>query len=214
MSEPVIFYSGPIVTRAEAKAQGLKRYFTGVPCNYGHICERYSNDFKCCECSSVFAKKNYNKYKPRITKRVSEWQKNNKEKVKAKAKRHYKKYPEKFKEKLDFLCKNYKTNPETRKRYKKKNRIYFALKQQERRCKIKQTKVIPQDILNLYKQQKAKCVNCMCSIKENYHVDHIMPLALGGSNDVKNLQLLCPRCNCKKHAKHPIDWALENGRLV
>ena len=29
-----------IITRAEAKARGLKRYFTGKPCCNGHICER------------------------------------------------------------------------------------------------------------------------------------------------------------------------------
>jgi hypothetical protein len=30
-----------IISRAEAKARGLTRYFTGKPCKYGHIAERY-----------------------------------------------------------------------------------------------------------------------------------------------------------------------------
>ncbi|KKK96676.1 hypothetical protein LCGC14_2660360, partial [marine sediment metagenome] len=29
----------PYITRDEAKALGLKRYFTGKPCKYGHISE-------------------------------------------------------------------------------------------------------------------------------------------------------------------------------
>ena len=33
-------YAGPIVTRAQAKAQGLKRFFLGTPCKRGHVAER------------------------------------------------------------------------------------------------------------------------------------------------------------------------------
>jgi hypothetical protein len=37
-------------TRAEAKAQGLKRYFTGVPCPQGHVVERYVSSSACRAC--------------------------------------------------------------------------------------------------------------------------------------------------------------------
>ena len=39
-----------IITRAEAKARGLKRYFTGKSCRYGHIAERYVSGATCCAC--------------------------------------------------------------------------------------------------------------------------------------------------------------------
>lgn len=39
-----------IITRAEAKAQGLKRYFTGKPCKHGHVAERYLSTGQCVEC--------------------------------------------------------------------------------------------------------------------------------------------------------------------
>jgi 5-methylcytosine-specific restriction endonuclease McrA len=33
------------------------------------------------------------------------------------------------------------------------------------------------------------------------HIDHIVPLAKGGKNELDNLQLLCGKCNLKKGAK-------------
>lgn len=66
----------------------------------------------------------------------------------------------------------------------------------------------------LYSLQKGKCVNCTKPLKGQYHIDHIQPVARGGTNHHWNLQLLCPSCNCRKHAKDPIVWANENGRLL
>jgi hypothetical protein len=42
---------GPIVNRAEAKAAGEKRYFTGRPCKWGHVAERLVSSGECAECS-------------------------------------------------------------------------------------------------------------------------------------------------------------------
>ncbi|WP_202049820.1 endonuclease VII domain-containing protein [Microvirga mediterraneensis] len=39
-----------IVTRRDALAQGLPRYFTGYPCNKDHIAERDTKTEKCCQC--------------------------------------------------------------------------------------------------------------------------------------------------------------------
>jgi hypothetical protein len=45
-----------IVTRKEAKALGLKRYFTGEPCRNGHISERGTIKSNCIECSKAYNK--------------------------------------------------------------------------------------------------------------------------------------------------------------
>lgn len=70
------------------------------------------------------------------------------------------------------------------------------------------------DIARILERQKYRCVYCPADLKRGYHIDHIMPLALGGSNWPSNLQGLCPKCNMSKGAKHPIDFAQEKGRLL
>jgi 5-methylcytosine-specific restriction endonuclease McrA len=70
------------------------------------------------------------------------------------------------------------------------------------------------DIAILRDRQKGKCVFCLEPFGEiEPHVDHHVPLVLGGSNDIGNLRLLHPRCNLMKAAKHPIEHALANGLL-
>jgi hypothetical protein len=44
-----------IISRAEAKAAGLKRYFTGKPCPYGHVAERLRSNGLCAKCLSIRA---------------------------------------------------------------------------------------------------------------------------------------------------------------
>lgn len=46
---------------------------------------------------------------------------------------------------------------------------------------------------------------CWSDLKETgYELDHIMPIALGGTNTDNNVQLLCPFCNRKKSNLHPL----------
>jgi hypothetical protein len=47
------------MTRAEAKAQGLKRYFTGKPCPHGHISERHVSSMGCLACNAERVKLPY-----------------------------------------------------------------------------------------------------------------------------------------------------------
>ena len=44
------------VTRKEAVAQGLTRYFTGKPCKYGHVTERLVSNRKCVACAQAATK--------------------------------------------------------------------------------------------------------------------------------------------------------------
>ena len=55
-----------------------------------------------------------------------------------------------------------------------------------------------QDIQAQFQRQKGKCYYCHKHLTK-YHVDHVIPLSRGGSNDPSNLVIACPLCNQKKH---------------
>jgi 5-methylcytosine-specific restriction endonuclease McrA len=47
-------------------------------------------------------------------------------------------------------------------------------------------------------QQEWKCVYCDEELQDDYHADHKIPLARGGSNKIENIQFTCFQCNVKK----------------
>jgi 5-methylcytosine-specific restriction endonuclease McrA len=58
-------------------------------------------------------------------------------------------------------------------------------------------------IANLRKRQNDCCVYCGSQLNGKGHVDHIRPLSRGGTNNIRNLQILCIRCNTLKSARPP-----------
>lgn len=66
----------------------------------------------------------------------------------------------------------------------------------------------------LHTMQRGKCAVCRNKLQNNFHVDHIVPLAKGGQHEATNVQLLCPPCNVRKSAKDPIDFMQERGFLL
>ncbi len=66
----------------------------------------------------------------------------------------------------------------------------------------------------LFVLQQGKCACCGQDLGESFHMDHIMPIALGGANTDDNIQLLRQRCNNQKYTKHPVDFMQERGFLL
>ncbi len=64
---------------------------------------------------------------------------------------------------------------------------------------------IPVSVRNyVYQRDNCRCRSCgKREWETRLSIDHIIPLALGGSNDLSNLQTLCLDCNQRK--KHHLD---------
>jgi 5-methylcytosine-specific restriction endonuclease McrA len=62
-------------------------------------------------------------------------------------------------------------------------------------------------------KQRCRCAICKKKLTDE-HIDHIKPIAKGGGHEIKNLQLLCPPCNMRKHARDPIDYMQKLGFLL
>jgi 5-methylcytosine-specific restriction endonuclease McrA len=70
------------------------------------------------------------------------------------------------------------------------------------------------DIEAIFALQRGRCAYCRRSVRKGYHVDHIVPLSKGGTNDRRNLQLACAACNVSKKDRDPIRHAQRLGRLL
>lgn len=106
-----------------------------------------------------------------------------------------------------------------RARYRK-NHEHYLLVSRAKAAKRRSTLLFsdqtytPEDVAFLFKKQKARCVYCHKNIRMGYHVDHILPLIMGGGNGRNNIQLLCESCNLRKGGKHPADFAQTMGMLI
>lgn len=193
MADDVMSDIRPIVTRAEAVAIGIKRYFTGKPCRHGHISERFTSTTLCVECnrewSRIIRKTNPSKKREKDRKYRNE----NRDKVRENNQKRY------------AIWK--KNNPGAA--------CAHARNCRSRRATAKGSHTAA-DIARIREAQRDRCANPACRIKLHGkgHVDHIQPLARGGSNWPRNLQLLCEPCNRSKHAKDPIEFMRAHGMLL
>lgn len=223
MTDIQVLYKGPIVNRAEAKTNGDKKYFTGKPCKRGHVSQRWVSTCMCCECLKVDARDKYwsdpdaarlharEKYNPEyqawyyaenkdaISARNAKWLKDNagrKKEIDAK-------YRSENKEKIRRANAKWASeNPETR---------LTNWRNRSAMIRMAEGTHTAQDVKDIYESQLGECVYCGSDLSDGYHVDHIMPLVLGGSNWSSNLQCLCATCNLRKGGKHPDDWHREIG---
>ena len=60
------------------------------------------------------------------------------------------------------------------------------------------------------KSQRDRCWWCSKKLKGKYEIDHVIPLARGGTNNARNIVISCPMCNRRKGSKLPQEFM---GRL-
>ena len=53
----------------------------------------------------------------------------------------------------------------------------------------------------IFDRDEGLCVHCGCALEyDDFHVDHLLSIARGGSDDEANLAASCPPCNLAKGA--------------
>lgn len=88
--------------------------------------------------------------------------------------------------------------------WRAKNREKVSIKNCKRRAAP--GKYSEDDIASLLDRQEGRCAGCKCGLYGDHHVDHLIPVAKGGTSFVGNLQLLCPKCNLVKSVMLPIEF--------
>ena len=63
------------------------------------------------------------------------------------------------------------------------------------------------DIYNAYHYFECMCPYSSSSINVNdWHLEHIIPVSMGGPTEAWNCLVVCPMCNLSKGAMHLLDW--------
>lgn len=191
----------PIPVRPCAKCGATERYKSGrcKACAKASTAARYAtNPDKQRAMNAAWHANNPDKHKSR----VAAWRAANTDKVKAQNAAWQAANPDKVKA-YDAAWKA--ANPES-----------LRVSNQNRRARRKKAGgTLSKDLAaKLFKLQKGKCPCCKQPLGDDYHLDHVVPLALGGSNTDDNIQLLRQRCNSQKNAKHPVDFMQSRGLLI
>lgn len=91
--------------------------------------------------------------------------------------------------------------------YARRHRAEHNARWRKRDATLKQNGGIftAKDIQGQFDEQEGKCYWCGKELKE-YHVDHVIPVIRGGSDDPDNIVLSCPFCNQSKGSKSIEEW--------
>ena len=91
--------------------------------------------------------------------------------------------------------------------YYRSNRDQFMVRNLRRR--LREACAVPQHWIKRDDVPETVCYWCGTEDDGTHHLDHLMPIALGGNNAATNLHLACQSCNLSKSAKHPLRWIAE-----
>lgn len=204
------------ISRNEAIANGLKRYFNGKPCPAGHVAERLVSNWGCMECSAGRFQKYYSINSVEQKQRAKEWRKRNPDKVlaskrewendnKDKKSAYDKKSHEKYREKrLKVIAAYRKLNAarikEITKQWKIKNHSRVLASVRSRDARKKQA-IPPWANLDKIEAIYDECIRISELTGIKHHVDHIVPMKgrlVSGLHVETNLQLLEAKENLKK----------------
>ena len=167
----VVSFDKPIISKEEAKAKGLTRYFTGVPCGRNHLEERMASSGDCVVCKRINGKKYRENNVEKERERHQKYSKENFERFREYKNSYNKEYQKKLKEDKPRLSKYwrdaYLANPERVKR-----RAYFRTLCKRGKGDIKLNQ--EEKKLNDQIYQLRDYLNLKAGY-EKYNVDHLIP---------------------------------------
>jgi 5-methylcytosine-specific restriction endonuclease McrA len=231
--------------RKVAEQQGVTYFFTGIPCDDGHIGWRRTANGSCLECEAarglawhranpVRSKESYKKYRVRHIEKVragyrayreanrdlvlvrqAAWREGNRDKSRAASARWRANNLERAEGNTKkWRRENKKWIRKYSKEYREANPGIIKKCGHNRRARLMNAEgeFTAADIARITEKQRGRCA--YCKKKKKLTVDHIVPLAKGGSNWPSNLQMTCRPCNSRKSARDPIAFAKELGMLL
>lgn len=206
-----------VIERQAARALGLKRYFTGKPCKHGHIAERQVANGSCLECAFLRNRKFHAANPEKAYEWARRWIEKHPDERRALGRQYYRKNREKvLAGNAAWKAKNPEWFVNYHRRWKEKNRDKVRASHRNRKAlkRLNGGTHNAKDVAEIMKLQGSMCACCRIKLSRDFHVDHIIPLSRGGSNDRKNLQLTCPTCNLQKSKRDPVEFMRSKGRLL
>jgi 5-methylcytosine-specific restriction endonuclease McrA len=218
----------PVTSRAQARVDGVQRYYTGKPCLYGHVTERYVSNGDCLGCheaiSREVARNRHNAWRDanpnKLSAQAARYRAKNKEKIVVASAAYYAANVEKVSARgAKYRAANPGKVKAQHGRDYAANKGRFKANTRNRRARKKAAEGTHTEaqIQVLFGKQRGKCAYhqvCGNDIKKGYHADHIVAIVNGGSNWIRNIQLLCQPCNSRKNARDPVVFAQKIGLLI
>lgn len=101
--------------------------------------------------------------------------------------------------------------------YQANNPEYVRAREARRRARKAENggMVTQEELRELFEQQESRCAYCgtliFFEIERDVQLEHMTPIAKGGSSDITNLCYACPDCNLSKHDKTVDEWRAVRG---
>lgn len=201
-----------LISRQQARALGIKRFFTGLPCKNGHISERVVSSTCCLSCdaekSSKYRSKNPDKARASVRDAARKnadkrsesnkiWRSRNRDKI--------------ISDRVSYRENNREKVSESKKRYYLENKSYVDDKKREWALKNKKRLFVAQRAWRKENRERIRTSNrnrrAMLREAEGHH----------DANDIENLLMLqghkCAHCSKSVKKKYHVDHvvAIVNG---
>lgn len=221
----------PFIGNRRSALANSARYYINPrrPCKQGHNpTVRLSSNTMCVACQRTWLERNFESVQAR---RKAFWNEN-RDRLRAELRARYAANPEPYKAAAKKNgAENRERRNETNLAWRIANKEHLAVYYEEwrvanpeavaakahkrRAAKLGSAEHFTKaDVQAVYGRQKGRCIYCPANLRNGYHIDHIMPFALGGDNSRRNIALTCVPCNRGKSKTHPIDFARKRLGLL